>query len=51
MKNLNDFGVQELSANEMENIDGGILPLLFIAADIFIYSTTASYIYHKYIQN
>ncbi len=50
MKNLQSFGVQELNAKEVRNTDGGIIPLLFIAADIFVYSAFAGYVYQK-IQN
>ncbi|WP_370408259.1 hypothetical protein [Tenacibaculum dicentrarchi] len=31
MKNLEYFGVQELSANEAREIEGGIVPLLIVA--------------------
>ncbi|MCG8208450.1 hypothetical protein [Tenacibaculum finnmarkense] len=30
MKNLNDFGVQELRTKEMENIDGGFFFILYL---------------------
>ncbi|WP_233900534.1 hypothetical protein [Tenacibaculum piscium] len=50
MTNLKSFGVQEMSAKEIKETDGGIIPLLFLAADIFIYSTFSSYVYHKYIK-
>jgi len=32
MKNLNEFGVQEMNAKEMKNVDGGIIALLVVAA-------------------
>ncbi|MBS2209822.1 hypothetical protein KEM09_00295 [Carboxylicivirga mesophila] len=32
MKNLNELGVQELDAKEMKKTDGGIIPLLIVAA-------------------
>ena len=34
MKNLilNDFGVQEMNAEEMVNVDGGFLPILIAVA-------------------
>ena len=28
MKNLQNFGVQELNSNEMRQIDGGIIPII-----------------------
>ena len=39
MKNLENFGVQEMNAMEMENIDGGII--WFIVAAALLYSTAA----------
>ena len=37
MKNLilNDFGVQEMNAEEMVNVDGGFLPILIAVAILF----------------
>ncbi|MBK3515977.1 class IIb bacteriocin, lactobin A/cerein 7B family [Carboxylicivirga marina] len=32
MKNLNELGVQEMDAKEIKIIDGGIIPLLVVAA-------------------
>jgi len=32
MKNLQSFGVQELNTKEIENIDGGFLPLALVVA-------------------
>ncbi len=31
MKNLENYGVQELNTRETESINGGVAPLLFIA--------------------
>jgi hypothetical protein len=39
-----------LNAEEIKETDGGFLPLLFLAADIFIYSAFSSYVYHRYIK-
>lgn len=49
MKNLEIFGVQEMSSKETKNVNGGFLPLLFFAIDaVFVTSTLVSYAYHKY---
>jgi hypothetical protein len=48
MKNLESFGVQELGAKEIGEIDGGIIPLLIIAADVFIMSAMSGYLYESW---
>jgi lactobin A/cerein 7B family class IIb bacteriocin len=46
MKNLNleNFGVQEMDAREMENVDGGILPLLALAVEVVFFGAAADII-------
>lgn len=39
MRNSENFGVQELNTKEMEDIDGGIIWFIVIAA--LLYSTSA----------
>lgn len=36
MKNVKDYGVQEMSTNEMKKIDGGLPFLALVAAGIII---------------
>ena len=48
MKNLENFGVQELNNAEVKNTDGGFIPLIFLAiyvADALILGTMAGYAY------
>lgn len=42
MKNLdlNNYGVQEMNATEMRDVDGGIFPLIVIAAACLLTSCT-----------
>ncbi len=44
MKNLilNDFGVQEMNAEEMRKTDGGFIPLLIIVAVALVTSSCAT---------
>ena len=42
MKNLENFGVQELNSREMEEVNGGIIPIL-IAVAIYLACTTKAY--------
>tara|TARA_R110000868_G_scaffold172128_1_gene407938 strand:- start:719 stop:874 length:156 start_codon:yes stop_codon:yes gene_type:complete len=48
MKNLENFGVQELDAREIRETDGGIIPLLIIAVDLFIMSAYSGYLYEAW---
>jgi lactobin A/cerein 7B family class IIb bacteriocin len=48
MKNLQNYGVQELNAKEMKTTDGGIIPLALLGlyvADALILGTMAGYAY------
>lgn len=46
--NLNNLNLVELNAQEVQEIDGGIIPLLLImCVDAFLFSTMASKIYHS----
>jgi len=46
---LKNFGIQELSENELQTIDGGIvfMTALLVAALIGTAGVTAGYFYHK----
>lgn len=38
---LNEIGVTELSATEMQDVDGGIIPALIVGAVILLWPTPA----------
>jgi len=48
MKNLENYGVLEMSSNKIQETSGGIIPLLvIITIDVFFFSTFAGAVYES----
>lgn len=49
MENLENFGVQELSSQEVVNCQGGLLPLLLVlATDAVLLGFMGGYLYESF---
>jgi lactobin A/cerein 7B family class IIb bacteriocin len=46
--NLENLNLVELNAQEVKGIEGGIIPLIILVVDAFMFSTMASYYYHSH---